>query len=59
MQVSSFFHQGKQQHTLVLGQSLKASCDLSQGQRSRSNRHTLKSQKMCIYVSFYWYKTLV
>ena len=46
MQVSSFFlHQGKQKHTLVLGQSLKSSCDLSQGQRSSSNRHTPKSQK--------------
>ena len=40
-----FLHQGKQQHALVLGQSLKASCDLSQGQRSRSNRHTPQIMK--------------
>ena len=60
MQVSSFFlHQGKQQHTLVFGQSLKSSCDLSQGQRSRSNRHTPKSQKSVFYVSFYYYKYIL
>ena len=51
MQVSPFFYQeieGMQQHTLVLGQSLKWSCDLCQGQRSRSNIHTAKSQKCII-----------
>ena len=56
MQVSPFFHQGKQQHTLVLDQSLKSSCDLSQGQRSRSNRHTPKITKMRILGIFYKYK---
>ena len=52
MQVSAFSHQGKQQHTLVLGQSFKSSCDLSQGQRSRSNRHTpqITIRILCIFL---------
>ena len=46
-----FFHQGKQQPTLVLGQSLKSSYDLSKGQGQIGIPQS--HNKCAFYASFY------
>ena len=49
MQVHLFFHQGKQQHTLVLGQSLNSSCDLCKGQGQVDIPPNHKMHILCIF----------